>query len=282
VATEQGTPGLTEEQALNIANKTLDIYNDVACDTEQTIEITFDDIANADVLVSGSASNVADWNTFFDLPTFGTPFTSVSISGNIVSLIGATNITIKNELFYFNNGSQDSVLEIVDISGVVTVLEGGAFLDCYALNYVILNGVITAGDSAFNSCNSINTLKLPLLQTAGDYCFVSIDGVPNYNFPNLVTAGTFTFAGSGVQFLLPKLVSIGNYGFNNTMPIYNIYLPSLENMGNTTGYDHVFDSIAGQNITLTIPAALMTCNGGLPDGDIQYLQANNSVTIITT
>jgi hypothetical protein len=26
----------------------------------------------------------------------------------------------------------------------------------------------------------------------------------------------------------------------------------------------------------------MTCNGGNPDGDIQYLQANNTVTIITT
>jgi hypothetical protein len=26
----------------------------------------------------------------------------------------------------------------------------------------------------------------------------------------------------------------------------------------------------------------MTCNGGNPDGDIQYLQANNTVTITTT
>jgi hypothetical protein len=26
----------------------------------------------------------------------------------------------------------------------------------------------------------------------------------------------------------------------------------------------------------------MTCNGGNPDGDIQYLQANNTVTVITT
>jgi hypothetical protein len=26
----------------------------------------------------------------------------------------------------------------------------------------------------------------------------------------------------------------------------------------------------------------MTCNSGNPDGDIQYLQANNTVTVITT
>jgi len=47
-------------------------------------------------------------------------------------------------------------------------------------------------------------------------------------------------------------------------------------------YDYVFTNIAGQTITLTIPSALMTCNGGNPDGDIQYLQANNTVTIIQT
>jgi hypothetical protein len=43
----------------------------------------------------------------------------------------------------------------------------------------------------------------------------------------------------------------------------------------------VFDGIIGNIITLTVPLALMTCNGGNPDGDIQYLQANNTVTIIT-
>lgn len=38
--------------------------------------------------------------------------------------------------------------------------------------------------------------------------------------------------------------------------------------------------ITGKTITLTVPAALMTCNGGNPDGDIAYLQANNTVTVI--
>jgi hypothetical protein len=45
--------------------------------------------------------------------------------------------------------------------------------------------------------------------------------------------------------------------------------------------NNVFATITGNNITLTVPSALMTCNGGNPDGDIQYLQANNTVTIIT-
>ncbi len=49
----------------------------------------------------------------------------------------------------------------------------------------------------------------------------------------------------------------------------------------TQSNDDVFGGFTGQSITLTIPAALMTCNGGNPDGDIAYLQANNTVTIVT-
>jgi len=60
-----------------------------------------------------------------------------------------------------------------------------------------------------------------------------------------------------------------------------LYIPNCINMGDTVGLTNVFVGITGQAITLTIPAALMTCNGGNPDGDIQYLQANNTITIIT-
>ena len=60
-----------------------------------------------------------------------------------------------------------------------------------------------------------------------------------------------------------------------------INLPSCINLGKTVGYDNVFDSILGNTITLTVPSALTTCNSGNPDGDIQYLQANNTVTIVT-
>ena len=284
VATEFNTPALTEEQALNIANKVLDVYNNVECITEQTIEITFDDIANADILVAGDANNVTDWNTFFDLPTYGTPFTSVSISGNIVSLIGATDITIKTELFYYNNGSESSVLEIVDISGVITTLEIGAFLDCYGLSYVVLNGVITAQDGVFNSCSGINFLRLPLLETAGDFCFYNVFNLTTINLPQLTTVGNQCFYNctSLTTVILPQLITTGDYCFYNCIGLITIDLSSCTNLGGTVGDDNVFLNISGNTITLTIPTALMTCNSGSPDGDIQYLQAYNTVTIITT
>jgi len=42
----------------------------------------------------------------------------------------------------------------------------------------------------------------------------------------------------------------------------------------------VFNGITGNTITLTVPAALMTCDGGNPDGDIVYLDNNNTLTVI--
>ena len=79
----------------------------------------------------------------------------------------------------------------------------------------------------------------------------------------------------------PVLVWMGNSFAYNATAITTVYLPSLLVMGATTGDNYVFRNISGNTITLTIPAALMTCDGGNPDGDIVYLQANNTVTIVT-
>jgi hypothetical protein len=62
------------------------------------VTLGWDDIANADLLV-GDASDVADWNTFFDLPTNGTPFALVIVTGNTVNLYGGYNINLKANLF---------------------------------------------------------------------------------------------------------------------------------------------------------------------------------------
>jgi len=57
-------------------------------------------------------------------------------------------------------------------------------------------------------------------------------------------------------------------------------MPLCADLGGTTGDDTVFGSIGGQTITLTIAASRETCDGGNPDGDIVYLSANNTATII--
>ena len=91
------------------------------CATSLALRLLFDDIANANILV-GDASVVGDWNTFFDLPAYGNPFTSVTIVGNEVQLFGGSNIEIKSQLF----SGYEHLLEVND-DGALIVIGVGAF-----------------------------------------------------------------------------------------------------------------------------------------------------------
>jgi hypothetical protein len=259
------------------------------------LELTFDDISNVPV---ADASSVSDWNTFFDLPVNGSPFTSVEVVGNLVKLIGGSGITLKNHLFFENI----NIVSIIDNSLCVIEIGVNAFTEAYLAIEFTFNAVIKIGGSAFANCisaiinlnsleiaeyNSLSgiantTLNFPNLQTCGDGCFAG-NTINEINLPNVVSAGDGCFASiNGLSnIILPLVTDIGDNCFLSDTSITNIYIPSCINLGTTTSLDDVFHTIIGQPITLTIPAALMTCNGGNPDGDIQYLQANNTVTIVT-
>lgn len=100
-----------------------------------------------------------------------------------------------------------------------------------------------------------------------------------FDFPLLQSIGKLCFSNSiSTTFNFPLLETIGDQAFGYCTNATSFYLPNCTSLGEIE--DRVFEGIIGQTITLTIPAALMTCNGGAPDGDIQYLIDNNTVTII--
>lgn len=204
---------------------------------ELGLELTFDNISNVPV---ADASSVSDWNTFFDLPTNGTPFTSVDVDVNMVRLSGGGNIFINGSIFY---GTENPLISIVDNSGVITSVSDFCFASNWNITLIKLKALITAGMSSFIECKNLKELRLDALDSCGVACFGQL-----YDLETL-------------------------------------YIPVVSDLGGTTGDDTVFFGLyTGENtnnITITVPAALMTCNGGNPDGDIQYLQANNTVTIIT-
>jgi len=352
------------------------------------LTLGWDDIANADLLV-GDASDVADWNTFFDLPYNGTPFSSVTVTGNTVNLYGGSNINL-NYGFQFNS----NLLSVVDGANCIKTLDSYGFWYCQSLTTINLPSLTIGGENSFNNCQSLTTINLPSLTTAGDqyfygcvsvttfdlpslttigyrcfyecfytltfdlpslttagnecfdtcafattfnlpslttageysfrncyelisinlpslittgtYCFLDCTLLTTVNLPSLTTAGDFSFAycssittinipsvttaglacfngcSSLTTFNLPSLTTAGLGCFYNCTSATTFNLPSCTNLGGTTGNNDVFVLITGKTITLTIPASRMTCNGGNPDGDIQYLQANNTVTVITT
>jgi len=302
-----------------------------------SLNLTFDNITNADLLV-GDASVVGDWNTFFDLPTNGDPYTGVTISGNTVILEGSSNVTLTNGLSYTSGlfANNEHITSVYD-DGTVIGFGEGVFYQCTGLTSAEFLGVTTigddseyvfatdtvpmnlayisfpnlisagnrffayvsnvigsvdcvfnlpllqiAGEACFTSCSLITTIDLPLLTTAGISCFDYNTSLINVNLPNLITGDTYCFyyCPSLVIIDLPLLTTAGSYFFGDCFALTNIDLPSCTDLGGTVGDDSVFYNITGNTITLTVPPVLMTCNSGSPDGDIQYLQANNTVTIV--
>jgi hypothetical protein len=66
--------------------------------------------------------------------------------------------------------------------------------------------------------------------------------------------------------------------FQGCISLEEIEMPLLEELGPSVSDNSVFDGITGQNISVTVPIALQTINGGNLEGDLQYLDDNNTVT----
>ena len=223
--------------------------------------LTFDDISHAESLINGSASDVTKWNAFFDLPTNGNSFVIATVSGNSVTLLGGNNIHLRDSLFYVNTVQGNTTLvSIVDSS-------------C----------IISSGTQGFMCCVSLTTISLPLLISDNGHFLYGCTSLTTVDLPKLTNSGIFGFGfcTSLTSINLPSLITTGDYCFYNCTGLYTVNLPFCVNLGSTTGNDYVFGGISGRNITLSVPPALMTCNNGNPDGDIQDFLFNNNSSIIS-
>jgi len=245
------------------------------------LTLGFNNISNVPV---ANASSVSDWNTFFDLPTNGTPFTSVLVVGNNVNLIGGSNIDLKDNLFSNNI----NLISVVDNINCITTAGAACFISGTSILTLNLPSLTTAGNNCLSGCTSLQTINLPQLTTAYSGCFSGCTSLQTIDLPELISTigvtglGSDLFSGctSLTTALLSKIEGIGIRFFKNCTSLTTIYLPKCVGMGQTLKSSAVFDGITGLTITLTIDAAIMTINDGNPDGDIYDLQDNNTVTII--
>ena len=247
--------------------------------TDLKLALTFDDIANVPV---ANATNLAQWNVFFNLPELGVPFKSVSVLGNVVTLTGAFKIILKDSLFRDN-------MHIVDVTddGCVYYISDFSFCDSTLVSCDFPFAKY-AGYSAFRLYNGNQSYlvspTLSALTTAGGYCFSGCTGLVSPTFPALTTAGEYCFYNCTelVSPTFPALTTAGGYCFSGCAGYINIVLPAIASLGTNVLDNAVFNEIAGNvEVLLTIPTALMTCNEGNPDGDIQYLMNNNTLVTIT-
>jgi hypothetical protein len=243
----------------------------------QTITLTFDDIINTPV---ADVNSLANWNTFFDFPNYGTSFTNVSVIGNTVTLTGYSGSILKDSLFRRNQ----HIVSVTD-TGVFRYISDFVFSNS-ALVTGTFNDVVYAGFYAFGDYDDLGSSLTEItgakFTTAGESCFA--------NCTSLTTTGSVTTAGDNCFNDCVSLTSTGsvttagNYCFQNCTSLTNIDLSNYTapTLGTTTGDDNVFNGIAGNAvINLTVPSYLMTNNVGNPDGDIQYLIDNNTLVNIT-
>jgi hypothetical protein len=191
-------------------------------------------------------------------PTIGTTTTTTTSTTTlapalVLRFVSAFPVADPNDVSLWNT-QLGSTFTSVSISGFEARLTGGAPFNMP--DYALLSSGLLIVDDQINS-----------VQRLGQYSLAASSALNTIKLPALTAiVGNYTFLGCATD---PGDVII--------------YIPLCEAVGPSVLNNSLFDSnLIGKNITLTVPVSRMTCNAGLPDGDIQFLQANNTVTIITT
>lgn len=155
------------------------------------------------------------------------------------------------------------------------------FQGCTAATTFTMPLLTSAGNLCFANCTSATTFTLPELLTAGVLCFQDCTSNVTFNIPKLTTAGTDCFLSctAATTFTLPLCTTIADTCFDTCTAATTFNLSACTALGTTTGDNNVFAAIMSNTITITVPTALSTCDGGNPDGDLVWLAANNTATI---
>lgn len=247
---------------------------------------------------------LAFWNTLFNLPTQGTPFTSLSVIGENVYLNngGFSNVILNNFL-----AGNANLLEFDDsLVGYIYDSAVGAFDSCPNLTTLLTLAIATIPANYAANCPNLNTVDIYSAITVGDGAFFlsgTIYGAMAVNMPQVVTIVKDAFSGSGIVIVnclscttvgqyafafcsylvtvnLPVATSIGNNCFNADSALTSVVLVGCTNLGGTVGNNQVFDNIFGSTLTLSASIFLQTCNAGSPDGDITLLSTNSPAATI--
>jgi hypothetical protein len=241
-------------------------------------------------------TNLEEVNNNFSL---NNPVKSIKTVNNSIIFIGGNFDFTTQDLSdtsllksYLNYGSATSVPIFTSFPNLVEVQTSASgsvatntFLACPSLTAVSMSNVSTLLTSAFDSCTSLVDVYLPKLTGMSSRAFDFCSSLQSISLPKLVSiSGTFNFRGctSLQSVYLPLCTVVRNNTFENCTSLQNVYIPSCISLGSSVLNNNVFLGITGQTITLTISSSRMIANSGNPDGDIQYLQSANTLTVIQT
>lgn len=302
---------------INFASATTLVGNTQFADLVNTVDyLDMPSLSTAGVSSFGS-TRIGHTITFPNLVDIGNAFTNTNIVGDL-SLPAAKTVpslafenTICNTLNLYNvTGLTASAFETAYVTSInlplVTSVPNSTFNNCTSLTSINIPNVTSIATNcfracpitefssslitsvpanAFEFCTALKSVNLPNITTIGSSSFNQCSSLTGVNFSKVTTLGANAFFGcsSMRSVILTACTNVqSSNNFRNCTSLTEINLASCTALGSTTANNSVFQGITGKTITLTIKASRMTALAGGPDGDIAYLQANNTVTVIQT
>jgi len=138
----------------------------------------------------------------------------------------------------------------------------------------------------FFSTVNLSSYSFPVLSLMdGVFCFNG-SSIPNIDFPLLsiingptVSGNQFSLCTNATYINLPNCGFIyGSSVFVNCTAVTSINIPNVGQIGDSVGNDFIFQGIIGNTIAITAETSLQTINAGGLEGDLAYLNTNNTVT----
>lgn len=183
--------------------------------------ITFyvDNLAAFQTSLGFSATDVKSWNAFLDTAgyaTYGVQTADVNVNNSTVSLRGASNLRIKDDLFT----GFTSILRIEDSVGstlpCITAIGARSFKGCTALAAVSLGDCGSVGVAAFQGCSGLTSVSLRSVTSLAFAAFSGSTSLPSVNLPNVTSIAEHAFKGatSLVSLTFPKdFTALGSQSF---------------------------------------------------------------------
>jgi hypothetical protein len=132
------------------------------------------------------------------------------------------------------------------------------------------------GEGVFEGSGLTGLLKCSAT-LIGDYAF-KINQITYLYLPLCESIAEVGFGENPLAFVyLPLCESVG-YACFIEISLQYFNAPIIQQFGGTTGNNGVFADITGNTITVIVPSIHQTSNGGGLEGDLAYLDANNTVT----
>jgi hypothetical protein len=198
----------------------------------------------------------------------------VKVFNAVGDVIGVVNVNCAfANVFNYATGQAPTLADFATQIGL-TLINGAKFGDTIVFD----NVGYALGDGVFGDLENklISLLKCSAI-SIGDYCF-EISNIVLLYLPLCESIGEGAFQGNNITHVYsPFLINNGDISFKNNNLQY-LNTPVIQQIGSTTGDNNVFEFNTGNNITVIAPLIHETSNAGGLEGDLQYLDDNNTVT----